>query len=42
MLGSDQEFTGERGFGGASAEGFFGGKPDEIRIVVFLGYVRED
>jgi hypothetical protein len=42
VLGSDQEFAGERRFGGAAAEGFFGGEPDEIGIVVFLGYVRED
>jgi hypothetical protein len=41
-LGGDQEFTTEGGFGGAAAEGFFGGEEDEIGIVVFLGDVGED
>jgi len=42
LLGSDEEFAGERGFGGTPAEGFFGGKAREIGVVVFLGDVRED
>jgi len=28
VLGGDQEFAGKRGFGGAAAEGFFGGEAD--------------
>ena len=42
MLGSDEEFASEGGFGGTAAKGFFGGKADEIGIVVFLGHVGED
>ena len=42
VLGSDEEFAGEGGFGGTPAEGFFGGEAREIGIVVFLGDVRED
>jgi hypothetical protein len=42
VLGGDEEFAGEGGFGGAAAKGFFGGEEDEIRIVVFLGDVGED
>jgi hypothetical protein len=42
VLGGDEEFTGERGFGGTAAEGFFCGESDKIRIVVFLRYVGED
>ncbi len=42
MLGGDEEFAGEDGFGGATAEGFFGGKADEIGVVVFLGDVGEN
>jgi len=42
VLGGDEEFTGEGGFGGAAAKGFFGGKADEIGIVVFLGDVGQD
>jgi hypothetical protein len=39
VLGGNEEFAGERGFGGAAAEGFFGGEADEIGVVVFLGDV---
>ena len=42
VLGSDEEFAGERAFGRAAIQGFFGGKTDEIGIVVFLGDVREN
>ena len=42
VLGGDEEFAGEGGFGGAAAEGFFGREADEIGIVVFLGNVGED
>jgi hypothetical protein len=42
VLRGDEEFAGEGGFGGAAAEGFFGGEADEIGIVVFLGNVGED
>jgi hypothetical protein len=28
VLGGDEEFTGEGGFGGTAAEGFFGGEAD--------------
>jgi len=42
VLRGDQEFTGEGGFGGAAAEGFFGGEADEVGIIIFLGDVRED
>ncbi len=42
MLGGDAEFAGEGEFGGAAAEGFFGGKPHEVGIIIFLGNVRED
>jgi hypothetical protein len=42
VLGGNQEFAGERRFGGAAAEGLFGGEADEIRVVVFLGDVSED
>ena len=42
MLGGNEEFANEGGFGGAAAEGFFGGNESEIRVVIFLGDVRED
>jgi hypothetical protein len=42
VLGGDEEFAGEGGFGRAAAEGFFGGEADEIGIVVFLRDVGED
>ena len=42
VLGGDEELAGEGEFGGAAAEGFFGGELGEIRVVVFLGDVRED
>ena len=42
VLGGDQEFADEGRFGGAAAQGFFGGDADEIGIVVFLGDVGED
>ena len=42
MLGGNEEFAGERRFGGAAVESFFSGKPREIGIVVFLGDVSED
>ena len=42
MLGGDEEFAGEGGFGGAAAKGFFGGEANEIGVVVFLGDVGED
>jgi len=42
VLGSDEEFAGEGGFGRAAAEGFFGGEADEVGIVVFLRDVGED
>ena len=41
-MGGDQEFAREGEFGGAAAEGFFGGDLSEIGVVVFLGDVRED
>jgi hypothetical protein len=42
VLGGDEQFAGEGGFGGTAAEGFFGGEADEIGIVVLLGDVGED
>jgi len=42
VLGGDEQFAGEGGFGGTAAEGFFGGEADEVGIVVFLRYMRED
>jgi hypothetical protein len=42
VLGGDEEFAAEGGFGGAAAKGFFGREADEIRIVVFLGDVGQD
>jgi len=42
VLGGDEKFSGEGGFGGTPAESFFGRKAREIGIVVFLGDVRED
>ncbi len=42
VLGGDEKFAGERGFGRAAAECFFGGEADEIGIVVFLRDVGED
>jgi hypothetical protein len=42
VLGGDEEFAGEGGFGGPTAEGFFGREADEIGVVVFLRDVGED
>ena len=42
VLGGDKEFAGEGGFGGAAAEGFFGGNSSGVRIVIFLGEMREN
>jgi hypothetical protein len=42
VLGGDEEFAGEGGFGGAAVEGFLGREADEIGIVVFLGNMGED
>jgi hypothetical protein len=36
VLGGDEDFAGEWGFGGAAAEGFFGGDAHQIGVVVFL------
>jgi len=42
MLGGDEEFAGEGGLGWPAAEGLFGGYEKSVRIVVFLGDMRED
>jgi len=42
VLGGDEDFAREGGFGGAAAEGFFGGNANEIWVVVFLGDVGKD
>ena len=42
MLGSDEEFAVENAFGGTAAQSFFGGEASEIRVVVFLGKMREN
>jgi hypothetical protein len=42
LLGGDEEFAGEGGFGRAAAEGFLGGYAKSVRVVVFLGDMRED
>ncbi len=41
MLRGDQEFAGKGGLGGAAAQSFFGGYEKRVRIVVFLGDMRE-
>lgn len=41
VLGGDEEFAGESGIGGAAAQGFFGGEPNKVGIVIFLGDVGE-
>ena len=41
VLGGNEEFADEGGFGGAAAKGFFGGDAHEIGVVVFLRNVRE-
>ena len=42
VLGGDEEFAGEGGFGGTAAKGFFSGDASDVGIVIFLGDVRED
>jgi len=42
MLGGDEKFAGEGGFGGAAIEGFAGGEVGQIRVIVLLGNVREN
>jgi hypothetical protein len=37
VLGSDQKFAGEGGFGGTASEGFFGGDECGVRVVIFFG-----
>jgi hypothetical protein len=41
VLGGDQQLTVKGAFGGAAVESFFRGKPGKVRIVIFLGKMRE-
>jgi hypothetical protein len=42
VLGGNEEFAGEGGFGRAAAQGLFGREEDEIGVVVFLRDMGED
>jgi hypothetical protein len=41
-LRSDEEFSGEGAFGGAAAQGFFGGDARDVGIVVLQREVRKN
>jgi len=42
VLGGDEEFTGEGGFGGAAIQGFPGADLGRVDVIVFVGQVGED
>lgn len=42
VLGGDEEFTREGGFGGAAIQGFPGADLGRVDVIVFVGQVRED
>ena len=42
VLGGDEEFTGEGGFGGPAMQGFPGADFGGVDVVVFVGEVGED
>jgi len=42
VLGGDEQFTSKTALGGTAPQRLFGRYAKGIRIVVFLGHVRED